>query len=76
MVDQDTYNNEHDELINNSKKKGIRLLKNPLEIPDIEIPDAPLFIDMKDAELKSNKDVKIIVKEFKIKKKTDDEPIW
>ena len=76
MVDQDIYNDEHDELINDSKKKGIRLLKNPLVIPDIEIPDMPLFIDMENAELKSNKDVKIVVKEFEIKKKTDDEPIW
>ena len=77
MVDQEEYNKEHDKLIDDKGKKGIRLLKNFLEPQNIEIPETPFIIDFSKAKLKTDNSNKIVVKEFKPKSKKDkDESIW
>jgi len=76
MVDQETYNDECDEFINKNSKTGIKLMGLKFEHVNIKIPDEPLNIDLSKARLKIDTSAKAIVKEFKPRKKIEDEPIW
>jgi len=76
MIDQDEYNKQQDKFVEDTSKKGIKLLNIKFSECETELPDTSLNINMDDAKLKINRNVKAVVKEFKPKKKSDDEPIW
>jgi len=76
MIDQDEYNKQQDKFVEDTSKKGIKLLNIKFSECETKLLDTSLNINMDDAKLKINRNVKAVVKEFKPKKKSDDEPIW